>query len=102
LLTRSRLEKAGLDRDTAEEWAARRDLLSNLQLLDGVANQEKSNHPPATWMSTHPGSNEARERYADQHLLGDIPAEPSDFGHFYDDRRERLRNRLHDLLTSKA
>ena len=62
-LTRARLEKTGFDRDEAERLAGQRDLLPNLQLLDGTANVEKSNRPPHDWMEEHLPGTDARRAY---------------------------------------
>jgi len=98
LLTRSRLKKAGLDSAVAERLSEERNLLPNLQLLDGVANQEKSSKAPAVWLAEHIPVEAKRDQYRDLHLIEALPAAPHEFNAFYKRRREQMRQRLIQLL----
>lgn len=102
LLTESRLRKEGVGAENAADWAAKRDLLPNLQLLDGSANQEKSKHLPAGWLAMHLNQKDARRNYIDVHLLDTLPERLSDFGEFFTARREQLHERLVKLLVVTA
>ena len=99
LLTRRRLAKAAIAPDAAAECEARRDKLPNLQLLDGPRNEEKSNRLPGEWLAAQERDAAGERHYRDQHLLGELPAAASQFGDFFDARRDRLRQRLTELLS---
>ena len=97
-LTRSKLAATGLDAAEADLWFRRRDGLPNLQLLEGAENQSKNAAMPGDWLPRYKPDPAAQERYRDLHKLGDLPTDVADFPAFYDDRRERLKNRLRSLL----
>ena len=100
LLTRPKLNKAGITGDEAERITDQRDLLPNLQLLDGSANQEKSGKPPAVWLRKHLPAAKDQRHYRDLHLLGDLPAGPANFAAFFDARRHKMHQQLDRLLTT--
>ena len=76
------------------------DRLPNLQLLVGDLNQSKSDMLPREWMETTFDARAARE-YAEHHDLGDVPVNITEFGAFYEARRERLLERLVRLLDAR-
>lgn len=98
LLQRRKLEAAGCDAATTGECLEMRDRLANLQLLGGTLNQVKSDQLPLTWFAaTYPTAVDFQE-VAQRHDLGDLPVDAADFPRFYNDRRERIRARLTQLL----
>lgn len=105
--TMAKLRKAGIaDADAAEmlDWV---DGIANLQLLDGVPNQEKSSTFPGPWLKAAYPQKAARQAYMDRHDLrfpqdqggwlapGD---DPSSFMTFYDARHDRLKARIKELV----
>jgi hypothetical protein len=96
--TVAKLKKAGLSDEDAEELAAMANELSNLQLLEGAANIEKRATLPAEWLSKRYPIDSDHEHYRSIHLLGTVPESIAEFTAFYDARRERLRNRLYEVL----
>ena len=85
------------DNDVAA-FRDRKDRLANLQLLQGAVNTEKSATMPAQWLSERYADEASRHEYEEHHLLGHVPESITDFGTFYDMRRERLRKRIGQLL----
>lgn len=96
--TRRRLQKTGLPEESLDEYRDQKDRLGNLQLLQGALNAEKGQVMPADWLATLFPKREARQDYADRHLLGSVPESITDFDGFYHARRERLKERIHQLL----
>jgi hypothetical protein len=98
-LRRDRLREAGYTEEEVERIVKQaRDGLANLQLLPGGENIGKSERLPLEW---------AREKYADPQALGgyleqndmaDLPEDLDGFLDFYENRRERLRERLVAVL----
>ncbi|KGM14430.1 DUF262 domain-containing protein [Cellulomonas bogoriensis] len=101
LFHRSRLRDAGLSEEEIDDVQGKRDLLPNLQLLEGPTNIEKSNQLPAAWAADRYGSGEAYERYLDRHDLGWLPSSAAEFARFFDERRERLARRIRAVLVSQ-
>lgn len=95
--TRQKLRVAGVADDEIDEFIRRRDRLANLQLLEGPLNQEKCAKMPAEWLSEM-DTDTTRREYRKRHTLGEVPEEMKDFGGFYDVRRERLKERIGELL----
>ncbi len=93
--TERRLRKAGVDEDLIEDFRELRNGLANLQLLQGSENNEKRAKLPAKWLA---GLESGASDYADRHLLGDVPESIAEFDQFYEARRERLKQRITDLL----
>ena len=92
------LVKAGLAEDDVERYQNLRDGLANLQLLDGTANVEKQQTPPAKWLHSMFPDESRRSSYCDKHLLGVVPDEMSEFPAFFTERRKQLREQIGRLL----
>ena len=96
-MTRSRLESGGLSVADAEEVVRRRDLLPNLQLLEGAENVSKSATMPAAWVaSTHTG--DGYGAYLDRHLVPTLPTDFIGFLDWFDRRSALLAERLRAVL----
>lgn len=66
-----------------------RNMLPNLQLLQGIVNQEKSDAMPLDWLNTFP--EEERKQRCQKQLLDGVTNNPKDFFSFFNNRREKLR-----------
>jgi hypothetical protein len=75
-----------------------RDGLANLQLLEGTANIEKQQTLPAEWLLERYPDKASRGDYCDKHDLGEVPEQFADFPKFFEDRKQRLRERIGKLL----
>ena len=96
--TDRRLKQADVPDEKLPTFKDQKDRLANLQLLQGALNIEKGAKMPAEWLAlTH--SNEAsRREYEERHLLGNVPESIEEFDCFYGERRERLKERIRQLL----
>lgn len=99
LLTKGRLERAGIDPETAEKCFEARNALPNLQLLEGLLNITKSDTPPADWLIAAYPDEVTRQAYIDRHDLGHVPVDAAEFPAFLDARREKIRFKLVALLS---
>ena len=97
--TTVRLRDAGVPNEQIEEFRVKSELLANLQLLDRSVNNEKRATLPADWLDVHCPDQLSRDTYCDRHLLGDVPRDIKDFLEFYEARRERLMNRITELIN---
>lgn len=95
--TSARLRKAGVADHDIPAFRDRANRLPNLQLLDPETNRRKSDRPPHEWLREDFDPHAAEEQMR-RHDLGDIPADLRDFHAFYEARRDRLRDRLRQLL----
>lgn len=94
LLSRPKLKQAGIDRDAADDLQARRDQLPNLQLLEGSENISKSDTPPAAWASSVFTTQDMYRAYLDRNEIPRLPADVTEFGDFFAERREALARRI--------
>ena len=97
LFTPARLRDAGIEEDDAKTLGDCINQLGNLQLLEGVVNNEKRAKMPMAWMQEHL-DDEKSQHYRDLHLFGEIPEHITGFMSFYEARRERLRRRIAELV----
>ncbi len=96
--TPNRLRREGVAEEDIETFRDHSNRLGNLQLLIGDINNEKRMQLPAEWLDRHFSTQEERQHYCDNYLLGVVPKSIFDFEKFYQDRRERLRQRIGVVL----
>jgi hypothetical protein len=94
-----KLKKAAFSSEQIEELQERKDRLPNLQLLQGPDNQSKNGQMPAEWITETFKKKEDRQEYIARHLLEGVMTDLDGFGAFYDSRRDRLRQRIKDVLN---
>ena len=99
--TVARLRNAGVDDDQIDNFIDCANHIANLQLLDGDINNEKRAKLPADWMQGHFSDDVTRrQHYCDMYLLGEIPQDVTGFMSFYEARRERMQERIAELVNS--
>ena len=98
--TPARLTRAGLSEKQIEAFRDCANRIGNLQLLDGDINNEKRAKLPKEWLAEHFPDPRARQRFCDQHCLGEVPGEISNFMEFYEARRQRLQNIIEKLVNA--
>ena len=98
--TPTRLRAAGVAEERIGEFSYKCESLANLQLLDRTVNNEKRATLPADWLDVHCPDDPSRQAYCDRHLLGDVPRDITGFMEFYEARRERLRQRIAELINT--
>jgi len=80
-----------------EEFIRTRDLLPNLELLEGPVNIGKSDRPPGEWAAAKYGPGAGYDAFLERNAL---PALPHDIDHFADFFEQR-RNKLAKLMVEK-
>ena len=98
LFTPARLRSAGIEEEHAKTCIDCGNRLGNLQLLEGVVNNEKRAKMPVAWMQEHYLDDKQRQHYRDLHLFGEVPEHITGFMSFYEARRERLRGEIEKLV----
>ena len=98
--TKARLRTAGIDEELHEAYADYANRVGNLQLLEGMPNIEKRDKMPAEWLDEHFADGQARKHYREMNSLGDVPDKMTDFMVFYEARRERLQQRIGQLVKA--
>ena len=98
--TAAQLHRAEVANEQVDTFADCANRVANLQLLDGDINLEKRAKLPADWMKEHFKDDQARQHYCDLYLLGEVPQKMTGFMKFYEARRERLQERIAELVNS--
>ena len=98
--TVARLRNAGVDDDQIDNFIDCANRIANLQLLDEDTNNEKRAKLPAEWMQGHFSDDVTRRQHCDMYLLGEIPQDVTGFMSFYEARRERMQERVAELVNS--
>lgn len=90
------LAQMGLKPDEINQWIEMADQLPNLQLLEGQENTVKQATHLATWVE----NNEADENYYRErnYLPKELSLNFSDFGSFYESRKQMLSEQLYQLF----
>ncbi|MEQ1759421.1 MAG: DUF262 domain-containing protein [Vicinamibacterales bacterium] len=92
------LEKAGVAPDDIDFCLEHCDYIPNLQLLEGVPNQEKSATPFETWLATTYASEADQRAYRERHNIPGGSLALGSFKEFFMARRELLASRLRVML----
>lgn len=95
---RRKLKKLDLPDETLRLMIERKDLLPNLQLLEGPFNQAKRATMPANWLVKHIPDETTRAEYMRRHDMPPMPADVTGFLEFFAGRRAILHRRLRSLL----
>ena len=98
LLTRKKLTGSGAIEDDIAFALDHVNNLPNLQLLEGIPNQEKSDLPLDDWLKKAYPEAPARAAFKERNYIPDVPATPANFREFYEARRQLMLNRLQDIL----
>ena len=96
--TRRQLLEAGVPENQIHAFQERQDRIANLQLLEGISNQEKSTKIPAEWLREHCSSKESLDGWNRRNFTNSVPESIKDFIDFYETRREKMKIRLAEIL----
>ena len=99
--TRTRLLDAGIPEHSIDLFQDFRDRIANLQLLEGIPNQEKSIKMPAEWLQDYCSDNDALQKWKHENFINDIPSSMKSFLDFYSARRKKMKVRLARILDVK-
>ncbi|MDY3726094.1 MAG: DUF262 domain-containing protein [Candidatus Enterosoma sp.] len=83
------IEPLGLDEKKVEEWQRKRNLLPNLQFLEGAENESKNKTPLKDWVDSG--------KDFKYHPSG-VSLELKDFDDFFEKRRALIRTELHTIF----
>lgn len=98
LLTRKKLTGNGATEEDIAFALDHVNNLPNLQLLEGIPNQEKSDLPLEDWLTKAYPEAAARAAFRERNYIPDIAPTPASFRDFYEARRQLMLDRLEDVL----
>jgi len=94
---RHELAKLVLSDSQMRFYQENRDRLANLQLLEGVPNEEKSSKPLAKWLDRNFDSGELKDFLRKNHIP-DVDLDFHNFEQFVEKRSELIKKRFKDIL----
>ncbi|WP_426262086.1 GmrSD restriction endonuclease domain-containing protein [Sphingomonas sp. DC1200-1] len=99
MFTKKRLSKAGISEEDAEFFMDNFNSLANLQLLEGVPNQEKSGKDFDAWLTEKYPSAAERKDYMAKHYIPDVDLSFAHFREFIGKRENMLVKAFKELLN---
>lgn len=100
--TRARLKKLSISEDDIDYYLDNANLLPNLQLLEGVHNQEKNDTDFKIWFDRHYKTQESKNGYMERHYIPSVDLSLKNFREFVEKRRSKLRSKLKEILNVKS
>jgi hypothetical protein len=99
LFTSKRLEKAGVGPDDIEFFLENYNRLGNIQLLEGLPNQEKSGKDFNQWVNEKYPDKDDRRAYMERHYIPDVDLSIGNFRKFVEERQKLIATAFKKLLV---
>jgi hypothetical protein len=99
LFTSKRLKKRGIDEDQIDFYLENYNCLANIQLLEGVPNQEKSGKDFDLWLLEKYPNKKDRKAYMERHYIPDIDLSLENFEEFIEERKKLISAAFKRLLS---
>lgn len=99
MFTKNRLSKAGIKDGEIDFFMQKFNSLANLQLLEGVPNQEKSGKDFDAWLNEKYPSTSDRRDYKTKHYIPDVDLSFANFREFIEQREEMLVKAFKSLIA---
>ncbi|MBF0336742.1 MAG: DUF262 domain-containing protein [Nitrospirae bacterium] len=96
--TRTKLRRRGIRDNDTELYIEHVNTLPNLQLLEGIPNQEKNDTAFADWFGGNNPTKDMQDSYRKRHYIPDVDLSLSNFMNFIEERKYLIRNQLKHLL----
>ncbi len=92
--TKAKLRDKGIPEADFDFYMENVDALPNLQLLEGIPNQEKSNADFHVWLANVCSSPSAKTDYMKRHLIPETDIALSNFREFFEQRKAAIKREL--------
>lgn len=99
LFTEKRLKKRGIKEENIEFYLDNYNYLANIQLLEGVPNQEKSGTDFDVWIKEKYPNKDDRKAYMERNYIPDIDLSLENFKEFIEEREKLIVSAFKKLLT---
>jgi len=98
LFTPKRLDKRGISKDKIEFFLENHNCLANIQLLEGVPNQEKSSKDFDLWLKEKYPKKNDRKAFMEKHYIPDVDLSLENFQEFIEEREKLIVAAFKQLL----
>jgi hypothetical protein len=99
--TKSRLQKKGIKAGDTDFYLSNVNALPNLQLLEGIPNQEKNDEHFEEWLQGAYKGRQARQSFVEKNYIPDTSLGFSNFREFFEKRRSLLLDGLTTVLSDE-
>jgi hypothetical protein len=99
MFKKKELKKFGLPEERWHEWLDHVNDMGNLQLLQGAANQSKSDQAFESWLKDEAPTPNDLASYRDLHMIPDVDLSFESFPEFLKKRTKMMRKNLAELLS---
>ncbi|MGY0219000.1 DUF262 domain-containing protein [Endozoicomonadaceae bacterium StTr2] len=99
LFAEKKLRKLGINEDDIEFYLCNYNYLANLQLLEGIPNQEKSGKDFKSWLHEKFPNKSDRKSYMEKHFIPDIDLTIENFREFIEKREALIVKEFKKLLN---
>jgi len=99
LFTRKRLLKRGIAEEKIDCYIENYNYLANIQLLEGIPNQEKSGKDFDKWIKEKYPNKKDRKAYMDTHFIPDVDLSLENFQEFIEKREKLIIEAFKQLLS---
>ncbi len=99
LFTNKRLKKRGIDEDQIDFYLENYNCLANIQLLEGVPNQEKSGKDFDQWLLEKYPNKKDCKAYMERHYIPDIDLSLENFKEFIEERKKLISAAFKRLIS---
>lgn len=96
--TRKNLIKKGLEENKIESYLSNYNCLTNLQLLEGIPNQEKSDMDFKEWLFNQYPEEQGQKDHITKHYIPDVDLELDDFDEFISEMKKLMFSKLKSIL----
>ncbi|TKJ32538.1 hypothetical protein CEE39_05295 [bacterium (candidate division B38) B3_B38] len=96
--SRNKLIRKGIPENKHEFYLKNYNYIGNLQLLEGLPNEEKSNKDFKEWLNFTFPDEQLRKDYHRKHMIPDVDLDFKNFEEFFNKRNELIFNKLKYLI----
>ena len=98
LFGKVKLKDAGIPKEGIDFYLENVNYIANIQLLEGLPNEEKSNMDFSEWIAKTFKTDKEKKEYMEKHLIPDINLSFKNFPHFIEERKKLIANKLKSIL----
>lgn len=103
LFSKGELAEFGISLQDQESYLKNYNRIGNLQLLEGLPNEEKSGKEFEKWLNETYPDPKARMDFMQKHMIpDDVGLRMEDFGEFLEKREKLMKNKLVEVLSSPS
>lgn len=93
-----KLRRQGINEDAINFCLENYDYMGNLQLIEGISNQEKSDKPFKEWLDSVCSTEQEIKEYKQKHYIPNVDLDLENFEEFFWKREELIKAKLKELL----